>query len=270
MDSRRVRAAIDADEIVIGDGVVIEPGTTISGPHGPARLVVLGDQVYIGGSGHIRVPELVVGDYVQVHNHVLINGYEPVHIGHNSWIGQNCILNATDRLTLGNNCGVGAYSQLWTHIRYGDVLQGCRFDSTAPLTAEDDVWFVGHCIVSPILAKSRSMAMVGSVVTRDMEANHVYAGTPATDVTHRMGPQFVPVEGETKARVLGGRIDQFLTEHPSVRPDAFGISVDGVIVRAGSTVFDVVTRSYSKKSTDDEVLLMKFLLPTAKFTPAED
>ena len=37
------------------------------------------------------------------------------------------------------------------------------------------------------------MAMVGSVITRDMAPNHVYGGAPAVDLTAKVGPQFGPV-----------------------------------------------------------------------------
>ena len=30
-------------------------------------------------------------------------------------------------MNIGNNCGIGAHSQLWSHIKYGDMLEGCRF-----------------------------------------------------------------------------------------------------------------------------------------------
>lgn len=55
------------------------------------------------------------------------------------------------------------------------------------MVVEDGVWFVGHCLVSPIRAKARSMAMLGSVVTKDMDHNRIYAGTPAKDITDKVG-----------------------------------------------------------------------------------
>ncbi len=75
-------------------------------------------------------------------------------------------------------------------MRFGDPLQGCRWESSKPMVIEDDVWFVGHCLVSPIHAKAKSMAMLGSLVTKDMEANRTYAGTPAKDMTEKLGPQY--------------------------------------------------------------------------------
>ena len=45
------------------------------------------------------------------------------------------------------------------------------------------------------------MALVGSVITKDMEANHIYGGAPAKDLTDKMLPQFtLTANGEKKNR----------------------------------------------------------------------
>ena len=248
---------------------MIEEGASIAGPNGPADRVVLGDHVFIGERCKFRVPSLEIGDFTQIHNSSLANGYKPLSIGHNGWFGQNCILNATDVLRIGNNCGVGAYSQLWTHIAYGDVLQGCRWDSTKPMWIGEDVWFVGHCIVSPIVAKDRAMALVGAVVTRDMDENHVYAGSPARDVTDKVGPQFAPVTVEHRVDMLLQRRSEFLERNTQFAPETIGVAADGAIVVPGDSVFDVVRRTYLKHRSESEVAFMRFLLPRAKFLPVQ-
>lgn len=267
MEPDEIRSRIQAREIVLGEGVVLEDGVTIAGPNGPAERVVLGDHVFIGANSKFRTPVLEIGDYTQLHNHTLGNGYRPLRIGHNGWFGQNCILNATDEMSIGNNVGVGAASQLWTHIAFGDTLQGCRWDSTKPMVIGDDVWFVGHCIVSPITAASRAMALVGSVVTRDMEENRVYAGSPAKDVTDKVGPQFAPVSVEERVRRLCDRRATFLAANPDVAPEEIGVAADGAVVERGATMFDVVRRTYTKRRTAAEVRFMRYLLPRAKFIP---
>jgi acetyltransferase-like isoleucine patch superfamily enzyme len=267
MDEQVVRSRISAREVVLGNGVVIEEGATIAGPHGPAERVVLGDSVYIGEHCKFRVPILEIGDYTQIHNHTLATGYKSLTIGHNGWFGQNTILNSTDRLEIRNNCGVGAYSQLWTHIAYGDVLQGCRWNSTKPMSIGDDVWLVGHCVVSPITAANRSMALVGSVVTRDMQDNHVYAGSPAKDVTEKVGPQFEAVSVDLRVAGFAERRREFLERNPDVAAELIGVAADGHVVISGRILFDVVQRTYQKQRSPEEVRFMKFLLPRAKFVP---
>jgi hypothetical protein len=170
---------------------------------------------------------------------------------------------------MGNGVGVGAYSQLWSHIRFGDVLQGCRWDSAAPLIIDDDVWFVGHCIVSPIHAYARSMAMVGAVVTKDMLPNRVYGGVPAQDLTERLGPQFREVSVDEKFEQLQRLYDEFCAAYPEIDRDRIRIalSLDETDQQTGQTVFDVSTRTYNKLRTCEEIAFMKFLLPRIKFYP---
>jgi len=266
MRGEDLRNRIVAKEVVLGKGVVIEHGTTISGNGRPAERVVLGDHVYIGENCKIRTPVLEIGDYTQVHSHALIYGIAPMRVGHNGWFGQNTILNGTATLTIGDNCGVGAYSQLWTHIAYGDVMEGCRFHSAKPMVIGKDVWFVGHCIVSPIHAGDRSMAMVGSVVTRDMEENRVYAGCPAKDVTDKVGPQFRVASIDEKVAYLSTRLEEFRAL-PEWKSGEIGIAAAGQVIVPGETLFDVADRTYNKRLTETEVAFMRFLLPDAKFTP---
>lgn len=259
---------IDADEIQLGRNVVIEPGVTISGIGGPARRIVIGDNVYIGSDTKIRVPELVVGDYSRINNHALIYGYEPVQIGHNGWFGQNIVLNSTAALSIGNNCCVGAYSQLWTHFQFGDVMEGCRFNSAAALTLQSDVWISGHCVVSPIIAEARSLALPGSVVTSDMRSNRVYAGNPARDVTDRVGTQFETVPLQRKLDYLCQRLAEFIAQHPAYAKGEIGICAGDALAVAGRSMFDVATRSYTKTGSHAEIAFMSYLLPRAKFVPA--
>jgi acetyltransferase-like isoleucine patch superfamily enzyme len=259
-----------ADELVMGEDVIMEDGVVIRGKtRERARRVVIGDNVFIGGSTQIFVDELYIGDYSTIHNHTLVAGDKPCHIGHACWIGQNSILNSTGGLTLGNGVGVGAYSQLWSHIRFGDVLQGCRWDSDTPLIIEDDVWFVGHCIISPIHAYERSMAMVGSVVTKDMLPNKVYGGVPAKDLTDRVGPQFAEVSTEQKLVQMQQLYTQFIKKHPEMRHDRIQIvsSLERIDNWTDKTVFDVATRTYNKLRTPEEIAFMRFLLPCIKFYP---
>jgi acetyltransferase-like isoleucine patch superfamily enzyme len=263
---------IHAEEVVMGRNVVIEDGAILQGRTTKlARRISIGDHVFIGANTRSYVDVLEIGDYSAIHNHGFIAGDQPCIIGTCGWFGQHTIFNSTGGLTIGNGVGVGAYSQLWSHIRHGDVLQGCRFNSTKPLVIEDDVWFVGHCIVSPIVAKKKSMAMVGSVVTGDMEENHVYAGVPAKDVTEKIGPQFSDVPLDKKHRAMAAKLDEFYALHPEFKRGEIRV-VRSLAEEGGnegrSTVFDVATRTYNRRRTPQEFAFMRLLLQDlTKFFP---
>lgn len=265
---------ICADELVIGKNVTIEDGVRLQGRSARnAKRIVIGDNVFIGRDTNAYVEELVVGSYTTLHNHALIAGDLPCRIGHCCWIGQNTILNCTGGLTLGNGVGIGAYSQLWTHIRHGDLLQGCRWNSTRPLIVEDDVWFVGHCIVSPVRAGARSMAMVGAVITKDMEPDHTYAGAPAKDITEKVGPQFRDPGLDHKYRLMSEALEQFYQENHTFKERTIKVVSHATDQDAGSsaaTIFDVSGRRYWPRRTEEEFAFMRFLLGRLyKFFPAD-
>lgn len=261
---------IEADDLFVGEGAVIEDGVIIRGRSSRrARRVHIGDYAFVGAGSRIVVDEFYLGAYSLLHNHALVAGDLPCHIGEGCWIGQNTILNSTGGLTVGRGVGIGAYSQLWTHIKHGDVLQGCRWHSSRPMTIGDDVWFVGHCIVSPIDAGPRSMALVGSVVTREMLADHTYAGTPAVDVTAKVGPQFLPVSLDEKVQRAAALRTEFLAMHPTIDPRLIAIAeLDGTPA-GDATVFSVATRSYVPRRSSAEFAFMQFLMTrTVKFFSA--
>ena len=261
---------IHVKNLKLGKNVVIEPTAVIRGLSGKADTLEIGDNSYIGHDVQIICDNVKIGDYSKIHHHTNIHGYKPCHIGHNAWIGQYCIIDTIGGTTIGNNCGIGAHSQLWSHIKYGDTLEGCRFLSDSPLKVGNDVWFVGHCIVSPIIAEDKSMALVGSVVTRDMKKNHVYAGSPAKDLTDKIGNQFQEVDVETKYQKMLGYLEAFDPSNKNIIIVRSKKEID--FADTHKTYFDVSSRSYTKISSTEETEFMKYLLPDkAKFIPfAED
>lgn len=253
---------IDVEEFIVGKNVIIEPGVEIY-----CKRLVLGDGVVIKTGTRIEMVDLVIGDYTKINNHCLLTGTNWCRIGHNCWFGHFTVIDSIGTTRIGNGVGVGAHSQLWTHLYFGDILEGCRFASHRPLVIEDDVWFVGHCIVSPVTAKKRSMALAGSVVTKDMEENHIYAGVPATDVTERFGPQFQEVKLEEKRRIMERYLEEFISLYkPPVNRIRIVDKVDPS--QKDYSQFSLTERMYMKTYYSEEVQFMRFLHPTkAKFLP---
>jgi acetyltransferase-like isoleucine patch superfamily enzyme len=262
----RIEGEINAEEVCIGQGVVVEEGVLITGKGGPARRVVLGDFCFIGRETRIIVPEFRLGDYSKLHAFSFAHGEKPMQIGRNCWIGGNTVLDSLGGLDIDDNVGIGAHSQIWTHIQFGDIVEGCRFHSRKYMYVGKDAWFVGHCIVSPVRVGEKSMALVGSVVTKDMLPNHVYAGVPAEDVTHKLGFQFERRSVGQKAAILQQLVDAFIGEHPEYRGQLVVVQSPGEI-QAGVCCFDVSRRTYTKIYNEAEVAFLKAHVPLVKFTP---
>ncbi len=265
----RIEGTINADEVRIGKGVVIEEGVLITGSGGPARRVVLGDFCYIGRQTRIMVPEFRLGAYSKLHAFSFAHGEKPMQIGRNCWIGGNTVLDSLGGLDIDDNVGIGAHSQIWTHIQFGDIVEGSRFYSRNYMYVGKDAWFVGHCIVSPVRVGEKSMALVGSVVTRDMLPNHVYGGVPAKDMTDKLGFQFEERTIEQKAAKLEELIEAFVTEYPEYRRQLIVVRSPHER-RAGVCCFDVSTRTYTKTYSAAEVSFLKRHVPLVKFTPDDE
>jgi len=262
----RIEGLIEADRLDIGKGVWVEQGAVITGKHGPAERVVLGDFCYIGRHTRIMAPEFRLGDYSKLHAFSFGHGEKPLQIGRNCWIGGDTVLDSMGGLDINDNVGIGAHSQIWTHMQFGDVVEGCRFFSKKYMHIGKDAWFVGHCIVSPVSVGEKSMALAGSVVTKDMLPNHIYAGVPATDVTSKMGCQFESATVTQKAVRLQKIIDEFVARNPRFADDLLVIQSQKDKVE-GVTCFDVSRRTYTRTYSPAEVGLLKEYTPLIKFTP---
>ena len=256
---------IHAEEIIVGRNVVIEPSTVIRGFNGNAKKIVIGDNVYIGSDVQIICDEFTILDYSKVHHHTNFHGNKPLKIGYNCWIGQYSIIDSIGGTTLGNNCCVSAQCQLWSHMSFGDTLQGCRFKKDSPLVIGNDVWFGGHCIVSPIVAEDKSMALAGSVVTKDMAYNKIYAGTPAICVSDKLGNQFEPTTTQSKVEKMHAFLKEWGGDDKDIR---IVTTFEEMKSDDSITYFNVSDRTYTKRQSISEISFIKFLLPyRAKFIP---
>ncbi len=110
------------------------------------------------------------------------------------------------------------------------------------------------------------MLMVGGMAVRDMEENHVYAGSPAKDVTDKMGGQFEDVPIQKKETMFAGYLSEFSAEGGDTR--SIQLTQDFSESDQNVTWFNLETREYTPRYSDDEAAFMKFLLyERAKFVP---
>jgi acetyltransferase-like isoleucine patch superfamily enzyme len=261
--------------ISIGKNSIIHPSARIEGINGKAKSIVIGDNCFIGENVLILCDEFSLGDYSKIQNNVTIHGYLPCDIGHNAWIGQYTIIDSIGGMEIGNNVGIGAHSQLWSHIKFGDQMEGCKFLSEKQMKIGNDVWFVGHCIVSPIIAEDKSMAMAGSVITKDMKYNSIYAGAPAKSISDKIGFQFKEKTIDEKLLLMNAYFLEFIDSigFDNNCNNSIKIVMDEkeiIFENSEISYFNIRDRRYTKRNTNFEIQFMKFLLPEkAKFIPYE-
>ncbi len=261
------RPRFSGSDVTIGKGVTFGRNVVFN-----CKRVCIGDGVVFHDNIMVNSEVFEIGDYGTVYSYCFFPGPGVVQIGHNFWLGYASVVDGMGGTKIGNNVGIGAQSQLWTHMRFGDIMYGCKFHSEGRLNMEDDAWLLPGCTISPVTVGARSLAMSGSVVTKDMIPDHTYAGVPATDVTDKFGSQFRLTTAAERVNYLMAAINDFATKYNVREIDKYvriTSNQEDMLDGSGTTVFNVSDRTYSKKNTGLERTLMRFLLPDAKFVPVE-
>lgn len=260
------RPKINSVEFSIGKNVVFGKNVVIN-----ARNVSIGDGCVINDNVIINGDEFKIGDYGTIYHDCFFPGGN-VKIGHNFWLGMGSIVDGRAGTIIGDNVGVGAQSQLWTHMVFGDMMQGCRFHNETSMNIGNDVWFAGHNLVSPINAGDRSLAMFGSLITKDMLSDKTYAGSPAKDITEKVGSQFEDKKLQDKVVYLKKYLNQFSERYNLGSPQEYATvfeSKEEGFTEDKRIQINIEKRMYKKTNSTLEYHLIRFLLPDIKLTPSE-
>ncbi len=281
---------IIADTITIGHGVEIKDNVIFGLEKiEPESEVRIGDYSTIHRNVRASTSIISIGDYGTIHEGVTLYGNKKISIGHNCWIGQWSILNSKAELIIGNNFRMGVQSQIWTHVASGELIEGCNIYKVAPTTIEDDVWLVGHVIVSPgVKISKKSVVLAGAFVNRDTEPSHSYAGVPAKDITDKLTP-YRTVSIEEKFNMINEWMREFINSHPELKtririeknvediPDredyvVFTTNIDELKAQfEKTTLFDLQTKKYTKRRSRTETEVIKYLIGhKARFIPMEE
>ncbi len=243
----------------------------------PDVILQLGDCVHIGPGVRITGKGIVrFGDYSKIHNDCFIsvpNKHSFVEFGCNTWIGERAVLDGRGGIYAGHNVGIGIASQLYSHIAHGDTMAGCKFKSEKQLTIGDDAWFVGQCLVSPVNVGERSVAMLGSCVTHDMNQNSVYAGVPAKDLTEKLGRPWEDRLISERLTLFDQRLREFCTETKNLLIDTPIMGVQEFPEKMSQEIsyFNVATRTYTKRFSNIEVEFMMWLTSwKGRFVPEKN
>lgn len=252
------------NKITIGIGCDLDPTISIS----EECTGSIGDHCYFGPGVRIGPGRFSTGDYSKFHQNTYINPLNFVELGHLTWFGQGSIIDGTGGIKAGNFLGAGINSALYSHIRHGDTLEGCSYDQNKKLIVGDDVWFVGMCLVSPVNVGNKSMALLGSVIIKNMEENHIYGGNPATDLTSKIGSPWKLKPTDQKMSELCQIIDEFCIQNKSISKDEFEVVDSYPTEIKDKTMYNVTDRTYTKRNTPNEIKLNKYIFKyKAKFIP---
>lgn len=108
-----------------------------------------------------------------------------IFIGNNVGISQTALIASSD-IRIGDNVKIGGGTCIYTtdfhsldpEIRKSKEDRKCR--KSAPITIGDDVFIGAHCIIlKGITIGNRSIIGAGSVLTKSVPENEIWAGNPA-------------------------------------------------------------------------------------------
>jgi maltose O-acetyltransferase len=126
------------------------------------------------------------GDNVWVTAPFYVDYGENIHLGNNVEINANCVFLDCNRITIGDNSGIGPGVHIYTvahPTNPSDRLpdhKGFWKSFTKPVTIGSNVWIGGSSVILPgIVIGDNATIGAGSVVTHDVEPNTVVAGNPA-------------------------------------------------------------------------------------------
>jgi acetyltransferase-like isoleucine patch superfamily enzyme len=149
------------------------------------------DCVFEAGVLVFHPENITLGRNVYVGHQAILKGYykSELRIGDETWIGQQCFMHSAGGLTVGARVGIAPGVKILTsqHQEVGRATPVLFSPiATAPVTVEDDADIGLGAILLPGVTIGRGAVVgAGAVVTRDVPAYAVVAGSPARILRHR-------------------------------------------------------------------------------------
>lgn len=242
----------EADDLVLGAGVTIGDGTRIRGGR-----IVLGDGTKVGCNVELNVTEdLLVGKHSIIGDGTTIAGRRVrlgreffanhhAEIGGGScfegtsslatgrWVhlGSYSMINTAMPVAIGDEVGLGRFTNLYTHGAYLSLADGFPVDF-APITLGSRVWLPSATVNPGVTIGDDVVVGVGSLVTKDLPSRCLAVGVPARVVKEDYPPR--PTDEVVRRRVR---------EHLLRWAVPAEFEDDGVRFRVQGALFDIRART---------------------------
>ncbi len=125
------------------------------------------------------------GENVWITAPIFVDYGENIFLGNNVEINMNCVFLDCNKITIGDNSGIGPNVQIYTVGHPTNPTERLPENShfwksiTAPVTIGSNVWIGGGTIILPnITIGDNTTIGAGSVVTQSIPANCVAVGNP--------------------------------------------------------------------------------------------
>jgi len=118
------------------------------------------------------------GEGTSIYDNVLVLG--DVHVGENSWIGPNVILDGSGSLEIGDNCSISAGVQIYSHDSVAWAISGGVAPYAYASTIIESNCYIGPNVVieKGITIGEGSVIGANSLVNKDIPKHSKAYGTP--------------------------------------------------------------------------------------------
>ena len=108
-----------------------------------------------------------------------------LQIGHGSYINGFAKILVRERISIGSFCNISWNTQLLDNDFHPIVIDGVEQPMSAPIVLEDRAWIgTGAIVLKGVTIGESAVVAAGAVVTRDVPAKAIVAGSPAKVVGH--------------------------------------------------------------------------------------
>jgi acetyltransferase-like isoleucine patch superfamily enzyme len=173
--------------LTTGDRTNLDKSTTIL--VGNNASLIIGNDFKLGQNARLYVGNnWQIGNNVKIETNCSIFSRETglfgkLCIGENSVIGDFTIIDLVDDCIIGRDVAIGPNCTFYTHDHLYEDLNLPAWKGgikSKPILIEDGVWIGSGVTVLPgVKIGFRAVIAASSVVTKDVQANSVYAGAPA-------------------------------------------------------------------------------------------
>ena len=139
-----------------------------------------------------------------------------VKIGKGVGIFENTVLNSSEPIEIGDNCGIGADVMIWTHGAWLDITQGFPSDF-GPVKIGKNVWLPARSIVLPNVTIGNDVVIgINSIINRSLPSGCLAAGSPCKVIKEDVYPKKLSDE-EIKIMIEGILSDwKVLCDHKEI------------------------------------------------------
>ena len=132
-----------------------------------------------------------------------------VKIGKGVCIFENTIINPSDSVEIGDNCGIGADVMIWTHGAWLDITQGFPADF-GPVKIGNNVWLPARSIVLPNVTIGNDVVIgINSIINRSLPDGCFAAGAPCKVIKENVYPK--EVSDDELAKMVRGILNDWNT-----------------------------------------------------------